>query len=513
LLIRFLIKQFFINSKYSFSLQKHNGKMKFPLLFILIPFIAFGQIQIGQTIDGEAIGDLSGTNVSLSSDGNIVAIGALDNDGNGTNSGHVRIYENLNGTWTQIGQDIDGEAIGDLSGISVSLSCNGSMVAIGASNNNNNTGHVRIYERHNGVWTQIGQDIDGNPSQQFFGKSVSISCDGRILAVGGNLTNANNAVSGQVTVFRNQGGVWLKIGDDINYAVGETIIGTTVSLSSNGNILAIGSSFDSGNGILSGNVRVYKNQGESWLQIGDDINNDMIGDQFGREVDLSSDGTVIAVSSTITTINNDQIGQVSIYKEEDGSWEQIGEKISGEMENDQFGRGVSLSSDGSIIAVGARFNDDNGLAAGSVGVFQNQDNTWRKIGNNIEGEMPGDQTGISVSLSSDGMILAVGSNLSNGGKGDVRIFDLSSEFLLSLKESSVTSRFKLFPNPAPSTVTIELPREQTVVLQKIILYNSLGQQVYSTQETTINTSQFPKGIYILQVTTSEGMASKRLIVD
>jgi hypothetical protein len=241
----------------------------------------------------------------------------------------------------------------------------------------------------------------------------------------------------------------------------------------------------------------------------------MVGDQFGREIDLSSDGKVVAVSSTISTIiSNEQIGQVSVYKDQDGNnWELIGEKISGEMEGDQFGRGLSLSLDGSVIAIGARFNDDNGLAAGNVGIFQNQDNTWRKIGDDIDGEMPGDQAGISVSLSSDGMIVAVGSNLSNGGKGNVRVFDLSNDFVLSLKESSVTSRFKLFPNPAPSNVTIELPEEQKVVLQKIILYNSLGQRVFTTQNTTIDTSQFPKGIYILEVTTNEGIASKRLIVD
>ena len=46
-----------------------------------------------QDIDGEAAGDKSGYSVSLSSDGNIVAIGANSNDGNGTSSGHVRIYQ------------------------------------------------------------------------------------------------------------------------------------------------------------------------------------------------------------------------------------------------------------------------------------------------------------------------------------------------------------------------------------------------------------------------------------
>ena len=52
--------------------------------------------------------DQSGWSVSLSSDGSTVAIGALTR--NGLNAGHVRIYKNISGTWTQQGSDIDGEA-------------------------------------------------------------------------------------------------------------------------------------------------------------------------------------------------------------------------------------------------------------------------------------------------------------------------------------------------------------------------------------------------------------------
>merc|ERR1712100_903072 len=88
----------------------------------------------GQDIDGEARGDESGYAVSLSSDGKTVVIGAPDNDDNGYNAGHVRVYE-YNETileWTQLGQDIDGEAEGDQSGWSVSLSSDGKTVAIGA---------------------------------------------------------------------------------------------------------------------------------------------------------------------------------------------------------------------------------------------------------------------------------------------------------------------------------------------------------------------------------------------
>ena len=48
-----------------------------------------------QDINGEAQGDQSGYSVSLSADGSVLAIGAINNDGNGHNSGHVRVFKSL----------------------------------------------------------------------------------------------------------------------------------------------------------------------------------------------------------------------------------------------------------------------------------------------------------------------------------------------------------------------------------------------------------------------------------
>jgi hypothetical protein len=104
--------------------------------------------QLGSDIDSEAAADSSGFAVSLSSDGTEVAIGAPGNDGTGASAGHVRVYE-WNGTaWVQKGNDIDGEAAADRSGYSVSLSSDGTEVAIGAIGNDgtgSNAGHVRVY--------------------------------------------------------------------------------------------------------------------------------------------------------------------------------------------------------------------------------------------------------------------------------------------------------------------------------------------------------------------------------
>ena len=99
-------------------------------------------------------GDGSGDSVSLLSDGSIFAIGAVENYGNGDGSGHVRVFQLSGSTWLQLMDNIDGEAAGALSGYSVSLSLNGSKVAIVAYHNNansSNSGYTCIYKISGGT--------------------------------------------------------------------------------------------------------------------------------------------------------------------------------------------------------------------------------------------------------------------------------------------------------------------------------------------------------------------------
>ena len=105
-------------------------------------------VQIGDDIDGEAEYDYSGSSVSLSNDGTTIAIGADYNSRNGSSSGHVRVYSFDSTSWVQIGDDIDGEAEYDGFGVSISLSDDGTTIAIGADYNSGNGyyfAHVRVY--------------------------------------------------------------------------------------------------------------------------------------------------------------------------------------------------------------------------------------------------------------------------------------------------------------------------------------------------------------------------------
>jgi hypothetical protein len=133
-------------------------------------------------VNGEAASDNSGYSVSLSDDGNVLAIGADYNDGNGANSGHVRVYawDPTSAKWSQRGDDLDGEAANDYSGTSVSLSDDGNVLAIGAHYNDGNgadSGHVCVYAWDPTIakYTQRGDDINGEAELDNSVYSVSLS--------------------------------------------------------------------------------------------------------------------------------------------------------------------------------------------------------------------------------------------------------------------------------------------------------------------------------------------------
>ncbi|MCF6768610.1 FG-GAP repeat protein, partial [Thiotrichales bacterium 19S11-10] len=127
-----------------------------------LSFVGFEQL--GNDIDGEAASDQSGWSVATNEDGSIIAVGAKNNDGTGSNAGHVRLYQYNGTTWNQLGSDIDGELAADESGYSIDLSQDGLTVAIGAPQNDGNggaSGHVRVYDYVGTDWVQRGVDLDG----------------------------------------------------------------------------------------------------------------------------------------------------------------------------------------------------------------------------------------------------------------------------------------------------------------------------------------------------------------
>ena len=491
--------------------------MKKLLLFILLtPLILFSQTQIGQDINGENADDRSGQGVSISADGTVVAIGAYMNNGNGNQSGHVRIFENIGGVWTQVGGDIDGEAAEDTSGTAISLSANGKIIAIGAPRNDGNgptSGHVRVYENIGGVWTQIGQDIDGESAGDNSGLYLSMSDSGNIVAIGAYFNDGDNSTdmkNGQVRIFENIDNTWIQIGNDID-GMGGDRFGQAVSLSADGKIFAASTPFGgslSTGGFLYSAIKVYENVGGNWAQIGSNIESDQAGDG-SRVTALSADGKIIAIGAPSYHAGSlAEAGRVRIFEIIDGVWTQLGSDINGDNAGDGAGFGLDISSDGTIVAVGAINNNVVNLGAGQVKVFKFTAGDWAQIGTDIYGETPSDGSCI-LSLSKDGSTLAIGApeNDGNGKKsGHVRVFDLST--ILSVN-SYVSSNLNLFPNPSRNEVRINLG--SNLELHQATIYSILGQKIKTVTQTVIDISEVPNGIYLVDIITNKGKAVKKLV--
>ena len=413
----------------------------------------------------------------------------------------MRVYENEGGTWTQIGQDIAGEAVDDRSGWSLALSADGGIVAIGSDLNNSWKGQVEVYENVGGIWTQIGEDIEGENFQDISATSISLSNDGSIIAIGAPRSDgiANN--SGHVRVFENLGGSWMQIGLDIDGEQEQGRLGNSVALNGEGNIVAIGASQNDENGTNTGEVKIYENQAGTWTQLGGDINGEVEFEDSGSEVALSQVGNIVAISSPSSNANGLHSGLVRIFEYLGGVWTQIGEDIIGEASEDYFGWSTALSASGNVIAIGGLWNDDNGFNSGHVKIYQNIGGEWTQIGENINGEAASDESGFSVDISDDGSIVAIGAKANDGNgefSGHVRVFDIST--VLSIPKIDLETTVSLFPNPSKDVVRIHLEKD---LIEKIELYSLTGQLIFETvlnsKTFILNTANYPSGTYILKV--------------
>ena len=413
--------------------------------------------QLGADIRGEEV-DQSGFSISLSADGHTVAIGAPFNSGNGSSSGHVRIYSWTGSSWSQLGADIDGEAAGDNSGFSVSLSADGQTVAIGARWNDGNlamSGHVRIYSWDGSSWNQLGTDIDGEAAGDQSGYYVSLSANGGVVAIGAFNNDGNGDGSGHVRIYAWIGSSWIKVGADIDGEAAGDWSGA-VSLSADGQTVAIGAGKNDGNGDESGHVRIYSwTGGRWWSQLGADIDGEAAGDHSGATgliagaVSLSADGQTVAIGAQENDGNGAGSGHVRIYSWDGSSWNQLGTDIDGEAAGDKSGYSVSLSADGQTVAIGAPYNDGNGGNWGHVRIYSWDGSSWNQSGTDIDGDInnlwnPG--SGMAVSLAADGQTVAIGARMARR----VRIFRLAS---LSTSTDTISITIEPTNNP-PSNVTL-----------------------------------------------------------
>lgn len=404
--------------------------------------------QVWNDIDGINGQDNTGYSVSLSGDGLKVAIGEIGASGNGHNNcGRVRVFLNNSSTssWNQQGQDIFGTANYDNSGKSVSLSADGTTLAIASSDNAGGgffRGQVRVFQWNAGsnLWIQKGPEINGTVNAIQFGYSVSLSANGLILAVGAPSHPGGGLTRGEVKVYQWNGSSWAQLGNNMDGEADLDFSGWSVSLSADGLTVAIGAPQNDAGSSLStnpGHVRVYHFNGLIWLQSGDDIDGQTVGyngDFSGNSVSLSGDGKTVAIGAIGYQSGR---GLVRVYDlNSSGQWMQKGLDIPGATIGDYFGSSVSISAnDGLTVAIGAfQYSNYRGQVQVYSFITDASGSSWKLQGLGIDGEADGDYSGYSVSLAGNGKTVAIGAFLNNPiptdstYRGHVRVYEHISSF-------------------------------------------------------------------------------------
>jgi len=349
-------------------------------------------------------------------------------------AGAVYIFTRTGDSWDQqayikssnIGERGFGD--GDQFGAALTLSDDGNVLAVSAitedggspgidgdemDNSKPDAGAVYLFQRNGNTWAQSAYVKASNPSDgDLFGYSVSLSADGRRLAVGsydedGSLAGSNEQQddeldeSGAVYVFDYSGEVWNQTAylKASNAGSGDAL-GVAVAISGDGNTLVATAADEDGmvtgvNGIqdqtvsvdaadsniAAGAIYVFVHTNGSWSQQAYvKASNTGVNDWFGSRVALSGDGNILAAGAQledsaaqgIDGIQDDDTataaGAVYLFARTEGAWSQIAYMKGSNTEAfDEFGSSISLSRDGSLIAIGAQYED-----SASVGLSGNQ---------------------------------------------------------------------------------------------------------------------------------------------
>ncbi len=224
--------------------------------------------------------------------------------------------------------------------------------------------------------------------------------------------------------------------------------GASVSLSGDGQRLAVGASGEDSAGPLGDNsageagaVYLFRRTANTWSQAYVKPARVERGDQFGFSVALSTDGATLAVSalgedSQATGVNGNQAnagapqsGAVFVFHVTQVALTEVAFlKASNTNAADVFGIGLALSADGSVLAVGAYGEDSSAIGidgdaadnaasqSGAVYVFNNRTGGWAQDAYlKASNTQSGDDFGYSVAISGDGRAIAVGAWSENGG--------------------------------------------------------------------------------------------------
>ena len=308
--------------------------------------------------------------VSMSPDGNQIAVGSVMNNFNADEDfGSVKVFQYRDNEWSQKGNTIHGDFDDELFGRSIAITNDGNRVIVGARLNSEvayHGGRVAVYQFANTIWSQLGQSIYGIKRGFKAGSAVAISGDGSHIYMGSNTSYRPSAPNsefysmGNTEVYRWEDTMWVMVHERMGHTSDQ--FGFSVAVSNDGELFAVGANqFKYKNGY----VNVYKKTDGSYIKLPTIYGGER--EYLGSSISLSGDGNKMVVGAILSE-SSTYFGVVRLYEYNGREYVPVG-RIEGDIDNPKFGISVNMSVDGTTIAVGALDYNGAGTERGSVTVY------------------------------------------------------------------------------------------------------------------------------------------------
>ena len=204
-------------------------------------------------------------------------------------------------------------------------------------------------------------DMSGSFNYYYLGWSVDVNDDGTRIVIGsGGSSHHTDLSSGIVQVFSYENNTWTQVGQSIKDGIRRTDLntqgpfGSSVHMNNTGNVIAVGDPrYIEGDNTYGdhGRINVYEYINNTWTQRGDSI----VGISSFRYTiylggnsdgfDINNDGTRLICGQYNgdydrfgTADGNNKASAGRVFEYSDGSWNQIGQNIGGDLFKNRHGR-------------------------------------------------------------------------------------------------------------------------------------------------------------------------------
>jgi len=353
--------------------------------------------------------DNFGSSVAISATGNVLAIGAPNEDGNGLNNtgdpndnssesaGAVYVWtrDSTSAPWMLHSYlKPSGPGVAQYFGWSVSITADGQGIAVGAVG----ARHSALLCKPFGNYVAQGGPVPNGDDNDRFGSSIAVSRDGGMMFVGeevedgsstgvsADATAANDAAqdAGAVRSYDFAAISSVPYFKASNTGAGDNF-GRSVATDLSGTIVAVGAPGEDGNGSSEGDestgdagaVYVFEHTGATWTSTYVKATNPGAADNFGRSVAVTPDAAFLVVgapgeaSADAADPSNDSLprsGAVYTFTKGTSTWEPARYlKAPNALMGDELGSSVAVSDDHQVVVSGARHREND---KGAVYVFR-----------------------------------------------------------------------------------------------------------------------------------------------